>query len=179
MIDMNKTQKNPAPEISIHKWEVAFGPAPYRFLGCEEKKYQAIPGDPNCPIQPGGSCDWCGTALYCLFHFISANGTKFVVGCDCAQKSGNAGMKKVVAKEIAAKRKARTAVLNSEKLAKLDALLADEDVRTRLAAAPHPRAASGDFFASQTLLDSVEWMRANAGASGRNRTLKSLVTFLN
>jgi len=87
-------------------------------------------------------------------------------------------LKKVVNKELAAKRKARPAVLNAEKLATLDALLADEAVRSRLAAAPHPRAASCDFFASQPLLDSVEWMRANAGASGRTRTLKSLVAFL-
>lgn len=90
---------NETPETAgTHRWEIAFGPAPYRFTGTEEKKYQAIPGDPNCPVQPGGSCDWCGQALYTLCHFVSADGTKFHVGSDCALKSGDAGMKKAVNK---------------------------------------------------------------------------------
>ncbi len=36
----------------------------------------------------GGSCDLCGTAIWNVYTFAAANGRKFKVGCDCAEKAG-------------------------------------------------------------------------------------------
>ena len=74
----------------IHVWEAAgLGKAPYKFLGMTEEKFQAVPGDPSCPIQPGTSCDYCPMAIMNAFWFRSADGKEFKVGCDCFYKSNS------------------------------------------------------------------------------------------
>lgn len=70
---------------TIHPFERAgLGKAPYRVTGSYESKYQAIPGDPNCPIQPGSSCDYCAAGIMLVVKVRSADGRDFKVGCDCA-----------------------------------------------------------------------------------------------
>ena len=79
----------------IHVFErYGLGVAPFRFVGMSRCVYQAIPGDPNCPIQPGTSCDFCGLGISNVCAIEDANGKRFKVGCDCVRKTGDAGLQR-------------------------------------------------------------------------------------
>lgn len=60
------------------------GHAPYRIVDFGTKTYQACHG---APIQPGGTCDHCGTAIIYYATIRSANGVTFRVGLDCVMKT--------------------------------------------------------------------------------------------
>lgn len=64
-------------------WFSGFGPGPYRVVGYQQKIHQACQG---APIQAGGSCDYCGTAIMHAYTIRCADGVEFVVGCDCVRK---------------------------------------------------------------------------------------------
>ena len=71
---MNVETATYAPGQKVHKFELAgLGLAPYTFLGCERKVYQACQGAPE---QPGGSCDYCGTGIMYQFLLRSADGRR-------------------------------------------------------------------------------------------------------
>src|SRR5215831_9819973 len=73
----------------MHKFEQAgLGKAPFRVVGYTREIYQAVPGDPNCPCQPGAACDYCMTAIVDTFWIRSSDGRRFKVGCDCVYKTG-------------------------------------------------------------------------------------------
>ena len=150
---------------SIHKFEKAgLGKAPFQVVGNFESKFQAVPGDPNCPIQPGSSCDYCGQGIMDVYVVCSSDGRKFKVGCECVYKTGDAGMKKVVNSHKAKASKAREV----GRISGLEMRLADDqELRALLASKPHPR-----DFAGQTLLDQVEWMMANSGHAGKIKTVR-------
>lgn len=147
-----------------HKFEIAgLGKAPFKVLGFSVEKYQAGPG---APIQPGGSCDFCGTAIMNTF-WIQGSGQddrRFKVGCDCVAKTGDDGLKKVTDATI---RKHQRKLRHAREAARIDAAryaLETETVCNALAAQPHPlawRAAKGD-----TLLDWANWMMENSGNAG-------------
>jgi hypothetical protein len=159
----------------VHKFERAgLGVAPYAFTGYAALKFQACPG---APIKPGGSCDYCSTAIVDAYYFRSADGRTFKVGSDCVLKAGDRGMvdmiKKAAAKVERDKRHAREAV----KVAAVRTRLADPAVRAALATLPHPRP-STYTPANATALDWADWMMANAGDSGRmqvGRTIDRLL----
>lgn len=155
---------------TVHAFELAgLGKAPFRFLGLSREVYQAIPGDPECPIQPGASCDFCGQAIYNVCRILSADGRTFKVGCDCVAKTGDKGLRKVVdaaTRKVAADKRAAKAAVVAEAL---EAALADDAVRAQLATAPHPRG-----FEGKTLLDWADWMMAHAGARGRLEVAKAI-----
>lgn len=68
----------------IHPFQKAgLGLAPFRFDGVTERVYQACHG---APIQPGSSCDFCGTAIRYEYWILSADNRKSKVGCDCIFK---------------------------------------------------------------------------------------------
>lgn len=98
-------------EIKLHVFEKAgLGKAPFRCVGFFKSVFQAIPGDANCPIQPGSSCDFCGNAIMNVFQIKSADGNVFKVGCDCVARAGDAGLKRVVnAKKAEHEKELRTA----------------------------------------------------------------------
>lgn len=78
---------------SIHRFERAgMGKAPFTVVGFGREIFQAIPGDPSCPIQPGTSCDYCGTGIMDVAYIESADGKRSKVGCDCVQKAGDGGL---------------------------------------------------------------------------------------
>lgn len=78
---------------SMHRFErVGLGKAPFTVKGFGREVFQAIPGDPSCPIQPGTSCDYCGTGIMDVAYIESADGKRFKVGCDCVAKAGDAGL---------------------------------------------------------------------------------------
>jgi hypothetical protein len=72
-----------------------FGAGPYTFVSLEttedrEEKNAAAErsGLPFTTNMCGGSCDLCGTAIWNVYTFATAEGRKFKVGCDCAEKAG-------------------------------------------------------------------------------------------
>ena len=152
-------------ETSIHKFERAgLGKAPFRYIGMFEKVYQACHG---APIQPGSSCDYCGAGIRYVFQVRSADGKTFKVGCDCIHKVGDAGLRRVIARDEAKIRKANADVLFGRKLmAAVDAL----GNPTLLTDQPHPYARPGE-----TARDCVIWLLKNAGVAGRTRACKAII----
>ena len=72
-----------------------FGPAPYRFVGFEsaddreaEQNARMGMGLSYTTNYCGGACDLCGTAIWNVYFFEAANGRRFKVGCECAEKAG-------------------------------------------------------------------------------------------
>lgn len=148
---------------TIHRFEIAgLGKAPFTFTGkVSEKTYQSCQG---APIQPGSTCDYCGTCIRYEFWVASTDGKEFKVGCDCIHKTDDAGLIQQIsvaerklrdAKNLAAKtRKAEKLALRvnaaKEKLPSVCGTLASQ---------PHPNT----YFAEQgkTLLDYVNWCFEN------------------
>ncbi len=148
-----------------HKFEKAgLGLAPFRVVGNEQKTFQACPG---APMQVGGSCDYCGTGIIDTYYIESADGKKFQVGCECVRKTGDKGMMKVVNKNKATAAKAREKQRIEDMQGRLDG---DGSLRGLLAEQPHPQ--SWLDKQGKTLLDSVEWMIANAGHAGKIKTVR-------
>jgi len=163
---------------TIHKFEQAgLGVAPFRVAGYEKSTFQAVAGDPNCPILPGSTCDYCGMSIMHVFHIQSADGRRFKVGCDCVEKTGDAGLARVVKKQAdAIKRDARIASESRRIESAKAALLADESLRARLKARAHPMRWALDK--GLTGLDYCEWTFANAGHSGQFALAKWLERFV-
>lgn len=184
MTNTNDTIKNAGAVNAIHPWERAgLGCYPYKFLRCTEEKYQACHG---APIQAGTSCDYCAAAIMTAYHWRSACGREFKVGCDCTERgfiipAAQTNAERALARDpefqraMRAARDAKRAATHARQDAKIDeacALLAREDVRAALAAKPHPvkfRAERGE-----TLLDSLEWYMDNAGRAGKVRAAKMI-----
>jgi hypothetical protein len=73
----------------MHPFEKAgLGLAPFRCVGVYKNAYQACPG---APLQPGGSCDFCGTGIMYEYKILSSDGKGFKVGCDCVMRTGGEG----------------------------------------------------------------------------------------
>ena len=160
----------------VHPFEAAgLGLAPFKCIGHSVAKYQAAPGS---PIQPGSSCDYCGTAIMDVYQVRSANGREFKVGSDCIRHTCTLVDGKLPLSfrlEIAAmdreKREERRAAEFARltvRIAKARAILAGD--ATLFTSEPHPV----PYFHLQgkTLRDSVEWSLANAGMSGRTATCR-------
>lgn len=155
----------------IHKFEEAgLGVAPFRCVRIEIRKYQACPG---APIQPGSSCDYCGTGIMEVCIIRDANGHEFKVGNNCVAKTGDAGLVNVVKREVnrlrTEGRHKREAATIAEGKAQLEN---SSDIQSALAALPHPN----EYYASQgrTLLDYVNYMFQNGGNTGRLQAVRIL-----
>jgi hypothetical protein len=74
-------------EQKLHPFEAAgLGEAPFYLDHVRwGVYYQACAG---APFQPGGSCDYCGTAIVNQFWIVGSNPAQkpFKVGCDCVEK---------------------------------------------------------------------------------------------
>lgn len=176
-IQYEDTMKNgESTKVMTHKFENAgLGMAPFRYVGMTREIYQAIPGDPTCPVQPGTTCDYCSTAISFAFWCVSADGRRFKVGCDCIAKHGDAGLKKLIAKDV---RDHNLEVRHARENKKIDAakeLLARDDVKAALSAAPHPyKFVDRTSGRALSLLDWADWMMARAGNTGRIKVLKAI-----
>ncbi len=164
---------------TMHVFEKAgLGVAPFRFIGAEERRGPLRPIDPKtgqwdgmteigAPGQPMGCCNYCfqGIAIVCKVR--DANGKVFEVGSDCVAKTGDAGLRRAVSKVISEAKKSR----EQQRIdAALSLLCASATVRAALQALPHsvPHMAADGL----TLLDSVEWLMANAGHAGHLRAAR-------
>lgn len=119
---MNTTQETTTKATRVHAFEKAgLGKAPFKAIGFYESKFQAVPGDPNCPIQPGSSCDYCGNGIMNVYQVRSADGKTFKVGCDCVAKTGDAALQMGTRAEFRAfKREQRNAAWKAEQTAKVE-----------------------------------------------------------
>jgi hypothetical protein len=85
---------------TIHPFAI-FGAGPYTFARMQTTEDRealnaaaAAAGLPFTTNMCGGSCDLCGTAIWCVFWFRTADGREFKVGSECAQKAGEGGQVK-------------------------------------------------------------------------------------
>lgn len=148
---------------AVHQFERAgMGKAPFRVVGYGRFVFQAIPGDPSCPLQPGTSCDYCGTGCMDVANIESVDGIKHKVGLDCVTKVGDAGLVSRIKKSPEYrklqrdKRYARHEVVKAE----VTRLLADPAVRAKLEA--------------KCELSSIERSIAWSGMAGYARNLKRI-----
>lgn len=160
---------NPA-EVGKHVFERAgLGKAPFRFFRFSTMKYCACPG---APVQPGTSCDYCGTGIMYVCHIKGADGKEFKVGCDCVAKTGDAGLIKAYkqAPEYRQHQRELAHAKDKVKTAELNEILARRNVRASLQAQKHPNS----YFAGKglTYLDYVNYSLGGCGAKGRADWLK-------
>lgn len=149
-------------------------PGPYRYTGFEVKKYQACHG---APIQPGSTCDHCGTAIMDVYNFVAADGTAFHVGSSCVEKSGDKGLYSVIKRQVNKIKRERKAVTDAARIAAGRELFAAN--RAAFAAEPHPRGFEDrETGKALTLADQIEWMLENCGTSGRVRTVREIEKFV-
>jgi hypothetical protein len=171
----------PIDPSTAHPWERAgLGKAPFFYLGVSEKRGPIVIEQRDgttltigSPGQPMGTCAYCLQGIVECHHVRSADGKKFTVGCDCIARVHGDDRAPLRVKAEAASRKLRNAAAKARRGAKatteqaeLDALLADEATRARLAALPGPKFG--------TLLEHAEFMARKAGAAGRGRALKAI-----
>jgi hypothetical protein len=82
-----------ANEPWVHCFERAdLGKAPFKVIGYSKEVYQAVPGDPNCPVQPGSCCDYCNNGIMHVYRIMGADGRVFKVGCDCVARTGDTAL---------------------------------------------------------------------------------------
>lgn len=159
---------------------------PWKFTGSGREVYQAVPGDSNCPVQPGGACDHCGTAIFDCYYFTAA-GERFKVGSTCVRKmvkqmaddgvarrayrslsaaeravkdAKNARARERAA-ERNAKRRAAAAIKRTRDAVILSDMLADPRTVAAAQAAPHPS------IPGKTLMDYVTWCQDNGANPGK------------
>ena len=158
---------------TVHTFERAgLGLAPFKFVGFFENVFVACPG---APPKPGGTCDYCGTGIRDCFQIQSADGKKFVVGCDCVAKTGDAGLRKIIDGKVAEIKRERAHALDDEKIATGLAAFKEPAVEAALKLAPHPV----DHWAAkgQTKWDQLDWFFRNAGRSGRVWAARMVLEF--
>ena len=157
---------------TLHVFEKAgLGKAPFKFIGSRVSKHQDAPGS---PVRAGSTCEFCGMSIMNVFDLQGACGSRFHVGSECVLKTGDAGLRKVVAAAKRAHDRKLREARDAKKTAELVTLIADH--ASDLAALPHPldwRADKGDTFG-----DYAAWMMDHCGASGRGRLLKEVKAVL-
>ncbi len=151
---------------TIHRFERAgLGKGPFAFTGrMTEKTYCVGHG---APVQPGSSCDYCGTCIRYEFWIVSADGKESKVGCDCIHKSGDAGLIRQIS---TAERKLRDMKNAAAKVRKQDKLALRVEaakailptVRGTLASQSHPNSYMADK--GLTLLDYINFCFENRAA---------------
>ena len=148
-------------EATKHVFELAgLGKAPFRFVGMETQTYQACP---DAPVWPGGSCDYCSTAIREFCWIVDVNGKRFHVGSTCVLKTNDSGLINPVKRELARHRREAKAVRDNARIQTARDTL--DSVRPTLRTQTHPQAWAAKE--GLTLEDWAEWMLANAGTKGR------------
>lgn len=165
---------------SKHQFEAAgLGVAPFRYVGFRERRGPEKILDKNgvwhgeecgSPGQPMGTCKFCGQCIAICCEIVSADGKRFIVGSDCVEKTGDAGLRKVKT-EVAKYKREQSLAKERVRIAQLNLRLSsDMNLRKLLASKPHPQKWRRDE--GESLLDSVEWFMDNAGHSGKIKTAR-------
>lgn len=161
---------------TVHPFEEAgLGVAPFRCTGHSVAKYQACHG---APIQPGASCDYCGTGIVDVFHVRSSDGRAFKVGCDCVRRvfaKFDGSIPPEFRHEIAAmereKREAKRVAAWNRLTARRDQALATLATHSSLFLnEPHPN----EYYAStgKTRRDYLDWMLKSHSTTSRTAACK-------
>ena len=111
------------------------------------------------------------------FSIRSADGKVSKVGCDCIAKVGDAGLLQAykTSPEFSEHKRALARAKDIRKTAELDALLADESVKAKLTAMPHPYGfRDRETDRPLTMLDQYVWLKGRCGASGRASLLRAI-----
>ena len=159
-----------------HVFETAgLGKGPFRYVGSYEDKgpHKLADGSEiGAPGQPMGTCAYCGQGIAICCRIKSADGKTFTVGSDCVAKTGDKGLKQLVAKDSRARAKVREEARVQELLERLEN---DLELIAALEARPHPKGFKNRETGEElTLLDQVTWMMANSGLSGRMRMVRAI-----
>lgn len=149
---------------------------PWKYTGCTREVYQACHG---APIQPGTSCDHCGTGIAEVHNFLSVEtGKTFKVGSSCVYKMlAEMQCKALTAAEVAIRKarnkaaRARAAKKKANDRETAAALLTEH--ATLFATLPHPRG-----FYGKTLADFATWMLANGGGPAAKQVVAALTAAL-
>jgi hypothetical protein len=150
---------------SIHVFEKAgLGKAPFRYVGCERKTFQAAP---DAPVQCGGACQFCGHEISMFCYIVSADGKRFHVGSDCVAKTGDAGLKSQVNRD---KRKLQIAREEDRIEAARKALVENSELLAALSDTPDPSRHGFNANAREW----CSWMIHNAGHKGRMDAVRYL-----
>lgn len=163
---------------TIHPFEKrGLGLAPFRCVGSYESKFQAIPGDPSCPIQPGSVCDYCGNGIMNVFVIKSSDGKKFKVGCDCvaqtAQACAKTELERDARKVVVAVNKIKTAAANARKDVIIAAAIAKLDANgSRLDRLIEVAGKQRNAF------DYLRWLFANGGRTGKLKAARMVDSLL-
>jgi hypothetical protein len=166
---MNTRTDNTA-EVGLHIFERAgLGKAPFRCVGFEQKHYEPAPG----VRMVGGSCDYCGTGIVQMFYIQGADGRKFKVGCDCVEKTGDAGLIKAYKNNPKYRKMLRDArqARDTAKIEKLQAQF--EAGKEVLRALPSPNQYSPN------LLEYFTYVLSRCGTAGKKKWLASAIKIIN
>jgi hypothetical protein len=151
-------------ETKMHCFEAAgLGKAPFRYLGMQHQEIgygqRVIGSAGGIPIttKPGGSCEYCGAYIVNMFTIESADGRRFVVGCECVRKTGDSGLIRLVDEDI---KKAEREKRRAKKLAEVQSAkeYCEANLQTasgKLSELPHP----SPWLAQEgkTEFDYVKW----------------------
>lgn len=148
-----------------HVFEKAgLGIAPFTLVGMTENVIR----HPDGTTQNGGCCKYCYNGIRYEYRVRDANGKTFVVGSDCAAKTGDAGLRRKVTeyeRKLAAQKRAKAADKAKARITVAKERIATPEIVAQLSAKPHPNAR---FCAEgKTMLDYAQWVLANGGTKGR------------
>lgn len=156
-------------EIGMHVFERAgLGKAPFKCVGFHVSKYQACQG---APVQPGSSCDYCGTGIMYVCEIKSADGNRFKVGTDCVYKTGDGGLIRAykTTKEFRLLNREKAKARDERVTKEWEALVADEAASAALTAFT----ITNHKNQREPWLDFAKRAWGYCGASGRARYLKA------
>jgi hypothetical protein len=170
----------------IHAFEQAgLGKAPFKIIGFEgvedriaHNVSRAAHGLTYTTNACGGTCDYCGKAIFNVYRIRSADQKEFAVGCDCVCKTGDAGMVKIVTDIAKEHAKARRQAREDAKIAEAETALEREDVQAALIVKAHPCSGRNGLPSptpSYNALTYVHYCLKNGGQSGRLRAAEMVL----
>lgn len=129
------------------------GKAPFAVVGYEKVE---------------NKCDFCGTPILHNFIIHSADGKRFVVGSDCVEKTGDAGL---ISSAKAIEKENRQSAKGAAEKDEIRAL--SREHKTRMEALRHPFA-SKKAFRGLSLMDYADFVLKNAGEDGARKAIKTI-----
>lgn len=159
-----------ANATKVHPWERAgLGVAPFRVVGVfvdigpHVTEIDGIRTEIGSPGQPMGTCAYCSQGIAECWQIRSADGKKFIVGCDCVRRAYDdaeapIAIETEAQRQIAQLKAERNEKIREAKWAKSQALrakIADELEKNPAFATDHPHPYESQRAKGKTLRDYV------------------------